>query len=111
MSTNNVNNSSATDVVETPVYFGAGSTDLEKGRPGHIERIVTPGGHPVDFSQPAIPVQHRKFGNPLPAGLFSFAMGFWMVGLYTLQVRGIKHANAVFPSLSEYQAACGCRRR
>lgn len=87
--------------VETPVYFGAGEVELEKGRVNrHIERVVTPGGHPVDFSQPAIPVQHRKFGNPLPAGLLSFATGFWVVGLFTLQARGVKAPHVVFPLLS-----------
>jgi hypothetical protein len=40
----------------TPVYIGA--HDVEKGRPERIERVVTPGGHPADFSQPAIPQQH-----------------------------------------------------
>jgi succinate-acetate transporter protein len=63
--------------------------------------MVTPGGHPVDFSQPAIPVQHRKFGNPLPVGLFSFSMGFWVAGLYTLQARGVTKPNLVLPMFSE----------
>jgi hypothetical protein len=90
-----------TDVVhDTPTYYDADSA--EKGRSiKHLDRVVTPGGHPVDFSQPSIPVQHRKFGNPLPAGLFSFAMGFFLVGLYTLQVRGVKSAAAAFPTFSE----------
>jgi hypothetical protein len=36
-------------------------------------RAVTPGGHPVDTSQPAFPVYHRKIANPAPLGLFAFA--------------------------------------
>ncbi|RSH83246.1 uncharacterized protein EHS24_006914 [Apiotrichum porosum] len=92
--------SAASEDHQTPVYLGAG--DLEKGRPAHIERTVTPGGHPVDYSQPAIPAQHRKFGNPLPAGLLSFATGFWVVGLYTLNVRGVVHPHAVFPLLNMF---------
>lgn len=81
-------------------YLGAG--DLEKGRgPAHIERMITPGGHPIDFSQPAIPVQHRKFGNPIPIGLIAFSMAFMMVGLLSVGVRGIKAPNGVLSSLSE----------
>lgn len=88
----------------TPVYLGAGCrpSDVEKGRqPGHIERIITPGGHPVDFSQPAIPVQHRRYGNPIPVGLVCFSMAFMMVGLYDIGVRGIKLPVVVLPPLSE----------
>ncbi|CAK9781537.1 hypothetical protein CC85DRAFT_296511 [Cutaneotrichosporon oleaginosum] len=78
-------------------YLGAG--DLEKGRGAHIERMITPGGHPIDYSQPAIPVQHRKFGNPIPVGLISFSMAFMMVGLISVGVRGIKAPNGVLSSL------------
>lgn len=89
----------SSDVIEG--YIGAG--DLEKGRGGaaHIERMITPGGHPIDFSQPAIPVQHRKYGNPIPIGLIAFSMGFMMTGLLTIGARGIKAPNAVLPSLSK----------
>lgn len=88
---------------DAPVYYGAAgsASDLEKGRPGHIERMITPGGHPVDFSQPAIPIQHRKYGNPIPVGLVCFSMAFLMVGLYSLGVRGIKVPVVVLPPLSK----------
>ena len=32
--------------------------DLEKGNSQRLARFITPGGHPADSSQPAIPVQH-----------------------------------------------------
>jgi hypothetical protein len=38
---------------------------------GAISRFITPGGNPVDNSQPAFPVYHRKFGNPAPLGLLA----------------------------------------
>jgi len=38
---------------------------------GAISRFITPGGNPVDASQPAFPIYHRKFGNPAPLGLLA----------------------------------------
>ncbi|CED83760.1 hypothetical protein [Phaffia rhodozyma] len=32
--------------------------------PNLINRAITPGGHPLDTSQPAFPIYHRKLGNP-----------------------------------------------
>lgn len=90
--------SNSSEVVNsTQTFF---HTDPEKGSTAHlsggrpIERVITPGGHPIDFSQPAIPVQHRKFGNPLPAGLISFATGFFFLGLMNIG--------------SEYLSECSC---
>lgn len=51
-----------------------------------IERILTPHGHPADFSQPGIPRQHRVYGNPVPIGLTSF--GYTMFLLGTVILRG-----------------------
>jgi len=34
-----------------------------------INRQITPGGNPIDNSQPAFPVYHRRFANPAPLGL------------------------------------------
>ncbi len=36
-----------------------------------VSRFITPGGHPMDTSQPAFPVFHRKFANPAPLGLMA----------------------------------------
>ncbi|GAA5978969.1 hypothetical protein JCM5350_004192 [Sporobolomyces pararoseus] len=40
----------------------------EGGAPLNL-RNITPGGHPLDRSQPAFPIYHRKFANPAPLGL------------------------------------------
>lgn len=48
-----------------------GSSPEYTGSGGQISRFVTPGGHPMDNSQPALPVFHRKFGNPAPLGLMA----------------------------------------
>lgn len=103
----NNNSNTSSDVVcdNGPVYFGAGEVDCEKGTvrngPAHIERMITPGGHPVDYSQPAIPVQHRKYGNPIPIGLIAFSYAFMFVGCINLGVRGIKIPSAALPTLSK----------
>ncbi|WOO78447.1 Ammonia transport outward protein 2 [Vanrija pseudolonga] len=80
-----------------PVYLGAGNA--EKGAAGHIERHITPGGHPVDYSQPGIPVEHRKYGNPIPLGLITFAVDFFLVGLYVLGARDVQSTAIVIPVL------------
>jgi len=36
---------------------------------------TTAGGHVEDRAQPALPVVHRRFANPSPLGLLSFATG------------------------------------
>lgn len=52
--------------------------NLEKASHDHretLERVRTAGGHIDDRSQPALPIVHRKFANPAPLGLLSFATG------------------------------------
>ncbi|KDN52970.1 putative FUN34-transmembrane protein [Tilletiaria anomala UBC 951] len=60
-----------------------------------IQRTVTPGGHPQDTSQPAFPVYHRKFANPAPLGLFSFAATTWVLSMFNVSARGITHPELV----------------
>lgn len=71
----------------------------------HVHRFVTPGGHPQDNSQPALPVYRRKFGNPAPLGLSrksysplvrssadgsaSFAATTFLLSMFNLQARHI----------------------
>lgn len=38
-----------------------GENGYQGGPP--VSRFITPGGNPVDNSQPAFPVYHRKFGE------------------------------------------------
>jgi hypothetical protein len=46
---------------------GGGAGGYQTG--GNMSRFITPGGNPIDTSQPAFPVYHRKFANPTPLGL------------------------------------------
>ncbi|KAL1404823.1 hypothetical protein Q8F55_008433 [Vanrija albida] len=78
-------------------YYG---NDLEKGVDRQIERMITPGGHPIDYSQPGIPAQHRKYGNPVPVGLLAFAANFYLFGCYGLGLRGVGGVNGLVPLLT-----------
>jgi len=57
------------------------------GRP--INRALTPGGHPLDQSQPAFPVYHRKLANPAPLGLFGFATTTLLLSLINVDTRDL----------------------
>jgi len=46
-------------------------------------------------SQPGFPVYHRKFGNPGPLGLFSFASTTLILSLFNASARHIAHPNMV----------------
>lgn len=91
----------STPSVITPTYYGA---DLEKAQ--RIQRVITPGGHPADYSQPGFPHQHRRVGNPMPAGLLSFASLFLLFGLYGLGAHHVRHPNVVVPLLVFYGGVC-----
>ncbi|GAA5991528.1 hypothetical protein JCM10908_005746 [Rhodotorula pacifica] len=58
-------------------------------------RNITPGGHPLDRSQPAFPVSHRRFANPAPLGLCGFALTTFMLSLINLSTRGVTVPNVV----------------
>jgi len=60
-----------------------------------ISRFITPGGHPLDTSQPAFPVFHRKFANPAPLGLLGFGATTFILSMYNVQARHIAHPNLI----------------
>jgi succinate-acetate transporter protein len=62
---------------------------------GSVARFITPGGNPIDNSQPAFPVFHRKFANPSPLGLMGFAATTFVLSMYNVSARGIKTPNVV----------------
>ncbi|GAA5838807.1 hypothetical protein JCM11251_006745 [Rhodosporidiobolus azoricus] len=81
------------------------SHDLEKHEEARFDvprRTITPGGHPMDYSQPAIPPSHRKFGNPAPLGLTSFGAGFFLVSAINLRAQGVSIPNVAVPVLLFY---------
>jgi len=65
------------------------------GSQGSVARFITPGGNPIDNSQPAFPVFHRKFANPAPLGLLGFGATTFILSMYNVQARGITTPNVV----------------
>jgi hypothetical protein len=53
----------------------AGKVDANGGNADQLERLQTAGGHTDDRTQPSLRVFHRRFANPAPLGLLSFATG------------------------------------
>lgn len=84
-----VNDSSSRDLHSGP---GAGGSYKQGGA---LTQHITPGGHPVDNSQPAFPVYHRKLGNPSPLGLLSFAITTFTLSMYNASFRGITVPNVI----------------
>lgn len=66
----------------------------EGGAPLNL-RNITPGGHPLDRSQPAFPTYHRRFANPAPLGLCGFALTTFMLSLINVSARGVTVPNVV----------------
>ncbi|BGP37028.1 hypothetical protein JCM10450v2_000938 [Rhodotorula kratochvilovae] len=66
----------------------------EGGAPLNL-RNITPGGHPLDRSQPAFPTYHRRFANPAPLGLCGFALTTFMLSLINVGTRGVSVPNVV----------------
>ncbi|KAI5474862.1 glyoxylate pathway regulator [Pseudohyphozyma bogoriensis] len=58
-------------------------------------RNITPGGHPLDQTQPAFPVYHRRFGNPAPLGLCGFALTTFVLSLVNVNARSVSTPNVV----------------
>jgi len=78
------------------VYNGNGAGhDGYQGTGGGVSRFITPGGNPIDNSQPAFPVYHRKFANPAPLGLLGFAGTTFVLSMVNARVRGITVPNIV----------------
>lgn len=76
------------------------------GTGGPMTRFITPGGHPMDTSQPAFPVFHRKFGNPAPLGLISFAATTFLLSLFNVSARGVTVHNVILGMALGYGGLC-----
>ncbi|WVF65653.1 hypothetical protein IAT40_000384 [Kwoniella sp. CBS 6097] len=74
---------------------GAAPAGGYSGGGGPMARFITPGGHPMDTSQPAFPVFHRKFANPAPLGLMSFGATTFLLSLFNVSARGITTPNVI----------------
>jgi len=63
------------------------------GKGAQISRAVTPGGHPLDTTQPSFPIYHRRFANPAPLGLCGFALTTFVLSLINVNARGLAKTN------------------
>lgn len=81
----------------TNEHHAAGSPNDYRydGSAGSVARFITPGGNPIDNSQPAFPVYHRKFANPSPLGLMSFATTTFVLSMFNVSARGVTTPNVI----------------
>ncbi|KAH8928715.1 hypothetical protein BT69DRAFT_1236752 [Atractiella rhizophila] len=86
----------------TTVGPPGGRTSLGNGEKGlyhhhqggaPVNHSVTPGGHPLDTSQPGFPTYHRRFANPAPLGLMSFGGTLFFLGMIYVRTRHITIPN------------------
>jgi len=76
-------------------------TKLEANNLSHVRSNAafsvggTHGAGGIDLSQPGFPIYHRKFANPAPLGLFSFASTTLILSLFNVGARGITAPNLV----------------
>ncbi|KAK4702368.1 uncharacterized protein P7C70_g3857, partial [Phenoliferia sp. Uapishka_3] len=67
---------------------------------------ITPGGHPLDSTQPAFPVYHRRFANPAPLGLSAFALTTFVLSLVNVGAHGVTTPNVVVGLALFYGGLC-----
>ncbi|TGO58117.1 hypothetical protein BELL_1307g00010 [Botrytis elliptica] len=72
----------------------------------HLERLQTDGGHTDDRTQPSLPIVHRRFANPSPLGLLSFATGIFLISIFGVNVRGVATPNVLIGVLVFFGGVC-----
>ncbi|KAM0181159.1 hypothetical protein ACHAPF_001904 [Botrytis cinerea] len=88
----------------------------------HLERLQTDGGHVDDRTQPSLPIVHRRFANPSPLGLLSFAtglllisvlvnmkltnLGIFLISIFGVNVRGVATPNVLIGVLVFFGGVC-----
>lgn len=71
-----------------------------------LARETTAGGHPNDRTQPALPTVHRKFANPAPLGLLSFATGIFLISIFGVHARDLQTPNVLISVLMFFGGVC-----
>lgn len=81
---------------------------LEDGNSKNHElaKETTAGGHANDRSQPSLPVVHRKFANPAPLGLLSFATGIFLISIFGVHARDLQTPNLLISVLMFFGGVC-----
>ncbi|KAI8656989.1 hypothetical protein NCS56_01304500 [Fusarium sp. Ph1] len=71
-----------------------------------LHQTLTEGGHVEDCTQPSLPVVHRRFANPSPLGLLSFATGIFLISSFGVHARGIQTPNVMISVLIFFGGIC-----
>ncbi|KAM0429749.1 hypothetical protein ACHAPT_006355 [Fusarium lateritium] len=71
-----------------------------------LRQALTEGGHVEDRTQPSLPVVHRRFANPSPLGLLSFATGIFLISSFGVHARGIQTPNVMISVLIFFGGIC-----
>jgi len=90
-----LNNGAVAHGENTNEDYNNGIPSGYQGSGGMMSRFITPGGNPIDSSQPAFPVFHRKFANPAPLGLMAFGATTFILSLFNVRARGITTPNVI----------------
>lgn len=59
-----------------------------------------------DSSQPGMPIYHRRFANPAPLGLLSFATSVFLVSLTGIGTRGVEAPNIIITTMIFFGGIC-----
>ena len=59
-----------------------------------------------DSSQPGMPIYHRRFANPAPLGLLSFATSVFLVSLTGMGTRGVQTPNIIVTTMIFFGGIC-----
>lgn len=86
---------SHSESIEDKAERGVAYTEAVVPAGRNLTRAITPGGHPVDNSQPAFPTYHRRFADPGPLGLSAFALTTFILSLINIGARGVTTPNVV----------------
>ncbi|KAM5350910.1 hypothetical protein ACJ41O_003633 [Fusarium nematophilum] len=71
-------------------------------------KTASEGGHLEDRTQPGplLPVVHRRFANPSPLGLLSFATGIFLISSFGVHARGVQTPNVMIAVLIFFGGIC-----
>lgn len=87
-------------------YDHANKMEANGGSAVQLERLTTAGGHTDDRTQPSLPIVHRRFANPAPLGLLSFATGMFLISIFGVKVRGVATPNVLIAVIIFFGGVC-----
>jgi len=94
---NNTYTNSGPEEMKQPHLNGNGAAAHSEGyqNGAMVGRFITPGGNPIDNTQPAFPVFHRRLANPSPLGLLGFGATTFILSMFNIRAGGVMEPNVV----------------